>query len=86
MNRTIEDSQEYDVVCMSFGKEKQKGINVEQAGQKDSFLSETMEIKAQSCTANDMKFSKEQMEILNANRKARKTVKALTKKSVARGR
>ena len=49
MNRTIEDSKQFDVVCMSFGKEKQKGIEVVEAGEKDSFILQTMEIKAENC-------------------------------------
>lgn len=51
MNRTTADSkaEEFDIVCMSFGKEPQKGIEVVEAGQKDSFLKETMEIKAGNC-------------------------------------
>ncbi len=79
MNRTTADSQGYDVVCMSFGKNLEKGIEVEAIGEKDSFLKETMEIKAGKCTASDMNFSKEQMAQLMQNRKARKTAKALEK-------
>ncbi len=82
MNRTIADSRDYDVVCMSFGKENQKGIEVVEAGEKDSFLTETMEIKAINCTVNDMKFSKEQMQQLIQARAARKTQKALQSKTV----
>lgn len=48
MNRTIEDSKQFDVVCMSFGKEKQKEINVVESGEKDSFLEQTMDIKAEN--------------------------------------
>lgn len=85
MNRTIEDSKGYDVVCMSFGKEKEKGIDVVEAGKKDSFLIETMEIKLTNCTAQDMRFSKEQMGILQSYRNGRKTRKAL-EQSKAMGR
>ena len=77
MNRTIEDSRKFDVVCMSFGKEQEKGIEVIGAGEKDSFLEQTMEIKAESCNAKEMNFSKEQIEQLIENRKARKTTRAL---------
>lgn len=41
MSRTIEDSKNFDVVCMSFGKEKQKGIKVVKAGKKDCFKEAT---------------------------------------------
>lgn len=44
MNQTTADSEKIDVVCMSFGKEPQKGLEVVEAGEKDSFLLETMEI------------------------------------------
>ena len=84
MNRTTEDSKkEFDIVCMSFGKEKEKGIEVVEAGEKDSFLNEIMEIKAGNCTALDMKFSKEQMAQLRKNREARKTAKALARLKTA---
>ena len=79
MNQTIADSKGFDIVCMSFGKERERGIEVVGAGKKDSFLTETMEIKAENCTARDMKFTKAQMEALMANRKARKTAKAIAK-------
>ena len=79
MNRTIEDSKEFDIVCMSFGKEKERGIEVVEAGQKDSFLLETMEIKATKATLSDMNFSKEQQKQLRENREARRTTKALAR-------
>lgn len=77
MNRTIEDSQNFDIVCISFGKEKEKGIEVKSKGQKDSFLTDTMEISATNCNAQDMKFSREQIETLKANRETRKTEKSI---------
>lgn len=78
MNQTTADSQkDYDVICMSFGKQLEKGIEVVEAGEKDSFLKETMEFKAVNCDVKDMGFSKEQIEILQENRKARKTEKSL---------
>lgn len=83
MNQSIVDSQQFDVVCMSFGKEKEIGIEVESSGEKDC-LFETMEIKVGNCMAQDMNFSKEQMETLNAYRKARKTVKSLIRKESQR--
>lgn len=49
MNRTIEDSKGFDIVCMSFGKEQEKGIKVVKAGKKDSFIeADLMEIKAEN--------------------------------------
>lgn len=46
MNRTIADSKGYDVVCMSFGKELEKGIKVVKAGKKDTFIeAESKELK-----------------------------------------
>ena len=79
MNRTIEDSKEFDIVCMSFGKEKEKGIEVVEAGKKDSFLLETMEIKTTNATLKDMNFSKEQQKLLRENRDSRRTTKALAR-------
>ena len=40
MNRTIEGSKGCDIICMSFGKEKErgKGIKVVKAGKKDTFI------------------------------------------------
>lgn len=50
MNRTIEDSKGFDIVCMSFGKEQEKGIKLVKAGKKDSFIeADSMEIKAGDC-------------------------------------
>lgn len=83
MNRTIEDSRNYDVVCISFGKEKQKGIEVMQAGEKDSFLEQTMDIPAVTCSINDMKLSKEQQKQVIENREKRVTRKALRMKEMS---
>ena len=84
MNRTIEDSKKgFDVVCMSFGKEKQKGIEVVEADKKDSFILDSMVIKVGDCKVEDMKFSKEEMAQLVSNRKARKTIKALARMKTA---
>ena len=44
MSQTSGDSKNYDVVCISFGKENEKGIKVTEANKKDSFLEQTMEI------------------------------------------
>lgn len=84
MNQTTADSQEYDVICMSFGKEIEKGIDVVEADKKDSFLMEAMEIKAGDCELKDMGFSKAQIETLLENRKARKTKTASRKKETQR--
>lgn len=46
MSQTSGDSKNYDVVCMSFGKENERGIEVVEANKKDSFLEQTMEIQA----------------------------------------
>lgn len=52
MNRTIEDSKKgYDIVCMSYSKEKQrgKGIKVVKAGKKDSFIeADSKELKTKN--------------------------------------
>lgn len=80
MNRTIEDSKNYDVVCISFGKEKQKGIKVEKAGKKDSFLEQTMEISAQKCSIDDIKLTQAQIEQVKNNRKVRMTESAIRRK------
>ena len=79
MNRTIEDSREFDVVCMSFGKEQEKEIEVVEADKKDSFIVESMEIKAGNCTLDEMKFSRSQVKTLMESRAARKTRKAIEK-------
>lgn len=73
MNRTIEDSKNYDIVCISFGKKRERGIKVTSSGKKDSFLEQTMEIKAEKCTARDMGFSNEQIAVLRENIEGRKT-------------
>ena len=44
MSQTSGDSKNYDVVCISFGKENEKGIKVTEAKKKDSFLEQTMEM------------------------------------------
>ena len=79
MNRTIEDSREFDVVCMSFGKEQEKEIEVVEADKKDSFIVESMEIKVGDCTLDEMKFSRNQVKALMESRAARKTRKAIEK-------
>ena len=80
MSRTIEDSKKgFDVVCMSFGKERERGIEVVEADKKDSFIIESMEIKTGNCSLDDMKFSKEQIVQLIASRKVRKTINALAR-------
>ena len=86
MNRTIEDSKEFDVVCMSFGKEQERGIEVVEADKKDSFIIESMEIKAGNCTLDDMKVSREQQKLLRENRAARKTAKAIAREKIANQR
>ncbi len=43
MNQTSGDSK-FDIVFMSFGKEKELGIKVEAAGEKDNILKENMVI------------------------------------------
>ena len=78
MNRTIADSKKFDVVCMSFGKEQERGIEVVEADKKDSFIMDSMEIKAVSCKLSDMEFSKDQRAELIENRKARRTAKAIS--------
>ena len=82
MNRTIEDSKNYDVVCMSFGKEKQRGIEVIKAGKKDSFLEQTMDIEAKSCSMDSLKLSNEQKQQVKKNRETRITENALRRKSM----
>lgn len=84
MNRTIEDSKEFDVVCMSFGKEQEKEIRVVEADKKDSFIMESMEIKAGNCTLEDMKFSRNQVKALIESRAARKTRKVIEKQESQR--
>ena len=83
MNRTIKDSKEFDVVFMSFGKEKGKEIEVVEANKKDSFIIESMEIKAVDCNSKDMKFTEKQIKQLIENRKARKTARSLAKTNVS---
>ena len=82
MNQPTADSQKFDIVCMSFGENIEKGIEVKSSGEKDS-LFETMEIKAGDCKAKDI-LSEEQIETLKAYRKARRTVKSLIKKESQR--
>ena len=79
MKPSNEGSRKFDIVCMSFGKELEKGIKEVQVGKKDTFLMETMEIKVGNCTARDMNFSKDQMKMLIENREVRKTTIALSR-------
>ena len=79
MSQTSGDSKNYDVVCISFGKENEKGIQVTEANKKDSFLEQTMEIQAVTCSMDEMNFSKEQKQKVLENRKARKTKLTLSK-------
>ena len=79
MSQTSGDSKNYDVVCISFGKENEKGIQVTEANKKDSFLEQTMEIQAVTCSMDEMNFSKEQKQKILENRKERKTKSALSK-------
>ncbi len=81
MSQTSGDSKNYDVVCISFGKENEKGIKVTEANKKDSFLEQTMEIKAVTCNMDEMNFSKEQKQKVLENRKARKTKLTLSKEN-----
>lgn len=79
MSQTSGDSKSYDVVCISFGKENEKGIQVTEANKKDSFLEQTMEIQAVTCSMDEMNFSREQKQKILENRKARKTKLTLSK-------
>lgn len=79
MSQTSGDSKNYDVICISFGKENEKGIQVTEAKKKDSFLEQTMEIQAVTCSMDEMNFSGEQKQKILENRKARKTKSALSK-------
>lgn len=79
MSQTSGDSKSYDVVCMSFGKENERGIEVVEANKKDSFLEQTMEIQAIACSMDEMNLSKEQKQKVLENRKARKTKSTLLK-------
>lgn len=54
MSQTSGDSKNYDVVCISFGKENEKGIQVTEANKKDSFLEQTMEIQAVPCDLGEV--------------------------------
>lgn len=78
MSLTIEDSKKFDIVCMSFGKEKGKEIEVVEADKKDSFIIESMEIKVGNCNAKDI-LAADQISQLRENRKERKTAKALAR-------
>lgn len=79
MSQTSGDSKNYDIVCISFVKENERGIKVTEANRKDSFLEQTMEIKAVTCSMDEMNFSREQKQKILENRKARKTKSALSK-------
>lgn len=81
MSQTSGDSKNYDVICISFGKENEKGIQVTEAKKKDSFLEQTMEIQAVTCNMEEMKFSKEQKERILENRKVRRTKSTLLKEN-----
>lgn len=44
MKPTTEGSNKIDIVCMSFGKEKQKGLIVEAGGEKSTIFNDSMTI------------------------------------------
>ena len=76
MSQTSGDSKNYDVVCISFGKENEKGIKITEANKKDSFLEQTMEIKAVTCKLAEVISFENYKEIIEKN-KCRLTEHAL---------
>ena len=79
MNHTIEGSEGYVIDFIAFGKPLEKGIDVKESGEKDSFILDAMEIKVGNCRASDMGLSKSQIEQLMKNRKSRKTARTVSK-------
>lgn len=72
MSQTSGDSKNYDVVCISFGKENEKGIQVTEANKKDSFLEQTMEIPVGTCELAEV-VSFEDYKKIRENNKCRLT-------------
>lgn len=87
MKPTTEGSiANFDIVCMSFGKEKERGLKVVQGASKNSIFDEEMTIKVengvlrknntlQSENGNVIKFEEKAFEKLQENRKERKIEK-----------
>jgi len=86
MKPTTEGSSaiNFDMVCMSFGKEKERGLKVVQGASKNSIFDEEILIKAEdgilrenntleSATGNIISFEEKAFEIVKENRKERKT-------------
>ena len=83
MNQTSGDSQKFDIVFMSLGKEE-KGFKVEAAGEKENIFEDSMAIKVEDGrllendtmeTASGLikKFSPNTYKNVKANRQERKT-------------
>lgn len=81
MKPTTEGSSaiNFDMVCMSFGKEKERGLKVVQGASKNSIFDEEMEIRAEiseiredntvkTANGNIIKFEEKAYEIVKENR------------------
>lgn len=86
MKPTTEGSNaiNFDILCMSFGKENERGLKVLQGASKNSIFDEEMVIKAESgslranntletATGNIISFNDKAFEIVKENFKSRKT-------------
>lgn len=86
MKPTTEGSSamNFDILCMSFGKENERGLKVVQGASKNSIFDEEMVIKAEngtlrenntleSANGNIIKFEEKAFEKLKENKTERKT-------------
>ena len=91
MNRTTEDSRKLqtlvggETIPQEDGKIEMPPENSKNVEEILNYIIAGMfqDIKTGNCTAQDMNFSKEQMEQLKENRKERKTQKALQRRAKA---
>lgn len=78
MKPTTEGSNaiNFDIVCMSFGKEKERGLKLVQGAEKNSLFNEEMIIKAENSELRkDNKLQLANGEIINFEEKAFVTIK-----------
>ena len=94
MNLATEGSStiNFDIVCLSFGKDKERGLKVVQGASKNSIFDEKMELKAergtlrendtlQSANGKIIEFKKGSFETLKESRNGRKIAKQIEREN-----
>ena len=94
MNLATEGSNaiNFDIVCLSFGKDKERGLKVVQGASKNSVFDEKMEIKAEKGELRDndtlqsengkiVEFKNGSFATLKENRLGRKTAKQIEREN-----